>query len=160
MARRALDGEVGEDLSDDRAELVAVPGEAGGDDGRRGVRVPVDEEVLVGRRLEEAGLERDGRARARGEVALGEGAERRLVGEGRVAFDAVRVATGSEVVVAAELESRDAVGREAVEVLAVQGEVEHGHAAGLEQLRRRRLQPGERLADASHHPCGEAGDVL
>ena len=40
--------QVGEDLSDHGAELVAVSREAGADDRRRGVRVPVDEEVLVG----------------------------------------------------------------------------------------------------------------
>ena len=55
-----------------------------------GVRVAVDEEVLVGRGLEEAGLERDGRPGAVGEVALGERAERRLVLERRLPRDRVR----------------------------------------------------------------------
>ena len=48
MARLALDGKVREDLADDGAELVAVAGEAGCDDGGRGVRMSIDEEVLVG----------------------------------------------------------------------------------------------------------------
>ena len=47
VARLAVEREVGEDLADDGAELVAVAGEAGADDGGRGVRVAIDEEVLV-----------------------------------------------------------------------------------------------------------------
>ena len=95
-----------------------------------------------------------------GEVALGERAERRLVLERRLARDRVRVAARTEVVVAAELEARDAVGREAVEVLAVEREVEDGHAVGLEDLGTRRLQPRERLAHAANHPGRQPRDVL
>ena len=40
-------GEVGEDLADDRAELEAVAGEAGAEDGELGLRMAVDQEVLV-----------------------------------------------------------------------------------------------------------------
>ncbi len=50
--------------------------------------------------------------------------------------------------------------REAVEVLVVEHEVEHGHAARLEYLRTRRLQPRERLAHAVHHPGRQPRNVL
>ena len=97
---------------------------------------------------------------ALGEVALGERAQRRLVLERRLARDLVRVAARAEVVVAAELEARDAVGGEPVEVLAVEREVEDGHAVGLEDLGTRRLEPRERLAHAAHHPRRQPRDVL
>ena len=148
----AVDREVGEDLADDRAELVAVAREPGADDCRWRVRVAVDEEVLVGGGLEEAGLERHGRPGAVGEVALGEGAERRLVLECGLPRDRVRVTACSEVVVATELEAGDAVRREAVEVLAVEREIEDGHPVGLEELGPRRLEPGEGLADTPDEP--------
>ncbi len=48
VSRRAVDREVGEDLADDRAELVPVTGEPGADDGGRALRVAADQEVLVG----------------------------------------------------------------------------------------------------------------
>src|SRR6185295_10038866 len=92
VRRRAVDRKVGEDLSHDRAELVAVAREPGGDDCRWRVWVPVDEEVLVGGGLEEAGLQRHGRTCSVGEVTLGERAQWRLVLECRFARDRVRVA--------------------------------------------------------------------
>ena len=63
------------------------------------------------------------------------------------------------MVVAAELEPRDPEGGEAVEVLTVEDEVEHGHPVGREDLGPARLEPGERLAHAPHHPGGEPCDV-
>ena len=72
VPRRSVEGEVGEDLPDHGAELEAVAGEAGRDDRMLALRMAVDQEVLVGRRLEETSLERDGRAGAVREVALGE----------------------------------------------------------------------------------------
>ena len=47
MARLAVEGEVGEDLPDDRAELEAMAGEAGSDDGVLRLGMTVDKEVLV-----------------------------------------------------------------------------------------------------------------
>ena len=70
----AVEREVGEDLADDGAELEPVTGEPGADDGELGVRVAVDEEVLVRRRLEQARLQRDRRSGSLREVALGEAA--------------------------------------------------------------------------------------
>ena len=47
MPGRAVEGEVGQDLADDRAELEPVPGEAGAEDGQLRLGVPVDQKVLV-----------------------------------------------------------------------------------------------------------------
>ena len=99
------------------------------------LRVAVDQEVLVRGGLEEARLERDRRPGAVGEVALGERAERRLVLERRLARDRVRVAARALVVVAAELEARDAEGGEAVEVLPVEDEVEDREAGRARRAR-------------------------
>jgi len=160
VARLSLECEVGQDLADHRAELVAVAREAGTNDRVRRLRVNVDEEVLVRRRLEEAGLERHRRAGSIREVAFGEGAQRRLVLERRLARDGVGIASCSEVVVAPELEAGDAVRWEAVEVLAVEREIEDRHARGLEELGPARLEPCERLADAAHRARRESRDVL
>ena len=65
--------------------LKPWPEKPRGDHDAVGLRVLVDDEVLVRRGLEEAGLERDRRASTFGEVALGEGAQRRLVFERRLA---------------------------------------------------------------------------
>src|SRR4029453_15166074 len=108
--------------------------EPGRDDGSRRARVPVDDEVLVGRGLEEARLQGDGRAGTVGEVAPREGARGLLVCGCRLAWDRVGIAAGPEVVVAAELEARDAVRGKPVEVLAVEREVEDRHAVRSEEL--------------------------
>ena len=106
MARLAVEREVGQDLADDRAELEAVAGEAGADDGVLALRVAVDQEVLVRRQLEEAGLERQRRPGTLREVALGESRERRLVLGRRLTRDRVGIASLALVVVATELEAR------------------------------------------------------
>ena len=54
VPRPAVDGKVGEDLTDDRAKLEAMPGEARADDDRRRLGMAVDQEMLVRRRLEKA----------------------------------------------------------------------------------------------------------
>ncbi len=121
----------------------------------------VDEEVLVGRRLEEARLaERRVGPAPSGKYRCSERSQRQLVLERRLARDRVRVAAGSEVVVAADLEPRHAEDRKAVEVLAVEYDVEHGKALRREELRSQGLEPRDRLAKRSRQPRWQAGDVL
>src|SRR5687767_1273754 len=79
VAGLSAHGEIGHDLADDAAELVAVPAEARGDAHLRSVGKPIDDEVLVGAVGEDAGLEHLGRTGAVGEVALGETTQRSLV---------------------------------------------------------------------------------
>src|SRR5262249_34072048 len=120
VPRRTVERKVGQDLAHDRAELVAVAGEPGRHDGAVALRMQVDQDVLVGRRLEEAGLEGHGRAGALGEVAFRERPEGRLVGERRISVDRLWCAALAVVVVPAELEAGDAERGEAVEVLPVE----------------------------------------
>ena len=161
MARRAVDREIGEDLADDRAELVAVAREPGADDrapavsGCRSMRKCSSGDgskrqvlsAIVG--PAPSGKYRSANARS-GRSSSSVGSREIVVG----------VSAGAEVVVAAELEARDPERREAVEVLAVEHEVEDGHPLGREDLRAARLEPGERLAHSAHEPVGQARDVL
>src|SRR5688572_7544956 len=105
VAGRAIGRQVGHDLPDHAAELVAVAAAGNRDAHLRRVRQPVEDEVLVGRVREDAGYHRFGPARAVGEVALREGAQRGLVvGPGR-AVRVVGLDRLAEVVVLAELEA-------------------------------------------------------
>jgi len=166
VARVAVGRKVGEDLADDGAELEAVAGEAAPDDDLRRVRQPVEDEVLVGAVLEEAGLERHRRPGAVREVALGELAEEPLVVGPRLPLELVRGAVLAEVVVAAELEAGDPEDGEAVvALLLVELQVEDGEPVRREELRAQWLEPGEHLPLRLHgearelvHPCAGRKD--
>src|SRR3954468_3601739 len=146
VPRVAVDGEAGEDLADDGAELEAVAREAASDDDLRDVRERVEDEVLVRAVLEEAGLERHRRAGAVGKVALGELTQDRLVVGPRLAVELVRGRALAQVVVAAELEPGDAEDGEAVvAVVHVELEVEDGKAVRRKELGPERLEPREHL---------------
>ena len=56
---RAVHGEIGQDLADTRAELVAVPGEACSDNDIAVLGQHIQDEMLVRRVHEHAGLEAD-----------------------------------------------------------------------------------------------------
>ena len=160
MPSPTVEGEVGENLADDRAELEAVAGEAGSEEPRWGVRVTIDEEVLVRRRLEgqvaSASVEPAPSGKYRCANALSGSSSSSVGSRG----DRVGVAAGSEVVVAADLEPRDAEDRKAVEMLAVEYDVEHGKPFRREQLRSQGLEPRDHLAKCTRQPRWQAGDVL
>ncbi len=79
MARFTVESEVGEDLADDGAELEPAAGEPCAEDHTLALRVPVEDEIHVGRRLERTHRERERRARPVREVALHERPQRRFV---------------------------------------------------------------------------------
>ena len=68
-----VDGEVGEDLSDDRDELEAMTAEAAGHDDLRMVRVRADDEMLVRGHRVQTGLRLDNRTGEAGEQFDGAG---------------------------------------------------------------------------------------
>ena len=76
---------------DHRGELVAVAAARGGDDDLGHIGEAVDDEVLVGRVREDAGLQHLGRPSRVGEVSLDERAKRGLVIRPRRAAGVVRV---------------------------------------------------------------------
>ena len=105
----------------------------------------VDDEVVVRRVGEHAGLEVHRRPAAVGEVALGEIPQQLLVVVVRLAVEGLGVDDLFEVVVLPELEARDAVHREAVEAPLVNEQVEDGEVLGPEPFGAGGLEPGEDL---------------
>jgi len=100
MRCRAFEGEIGEDLADDRAELEAVAGEACADDGVLRLGVPANEEMLVRRELEQARLESDRRPGSLRQVALGERAQEFVAASGSGFYKVAVVAGRSYAIMA------------------------------------------------------------
>ena len=138
--------ELCDDLADDARELEPVARSAAGDDDVLVLRMQAQEEVLVGRVLEQARLQRGRRPGSVREVPLGELTQELLVALGRLAVELVRVAFLLEVVVAAELEAGDAEDGKSVVAALLDDQVEDREALRLEELRSQRIEPGEHLA--------------
>lgn len=79
VTRFTVESKVGEDLADDGAELEPATGEPCAEDHTFALWVPVEDEILVGRRLERTHRERERRACPVREVALHEWPQRRFV---------------------------------------------------------------------------------
>src|ERR671917_1268248 len=146
VARYAGVCEVGHDLANHARELVAVPRARRGERDLLVVWVHVDDEVVVRRVGEHAGLQVHRRPAPVGEVALGEVPQHPLVAVVGLAVVVVGVDDLFEVVVLAELETGDTVNREAVETSLVHEQVEDGELFRAEALGAGRLEPGEDLA--------------
>src|SRR5918998_5297132 len=137
--------QVGHDLAYHASELVTVPRARRGERDLLVVGVQVDDEVVVGRVGEHAGLEVHRRPAAIREVPLGELAQQLLVVIERFAVEGFGVDEFFQVVVLAELEARDAEDGEAVEAPLVHEQVEDGEDAGPEALGAGWLEPRQHL---------------
>ena len=99
-------------------------------------------------------------AGAIGEVAHGECPQDRLVVRTRGAVRIVRVDRLAQVVVAPELEAGHVMDREAVVAALLDVDQEDGKALRLEELRPRRLEPGERPAAPARASDARRGTSL
>ena len=145
MPRRAALRQVGHDLADDAAELVAVAGEPGGDGDLGMRRVVVEDEVAVRAVGEQAGLEHQGRSGTVGEVAPGEGPEQLFVLRLGLAVHRVGIDLFPPMMVLPELEAGNEKAGEAVVAAFLHFQVEDREGARREVLGAGRLEPCQHL---------------
>ncbi len=151
MARRAVGGEVGEDLADHRRELEAVAGAGRGDDDLRRARQTVDQEIAVRGHGVETGLGRDHAAIRGGKMRRDGGADQGLVGRRYGPIATLRIDPLVTMMMLGDLDAAaDAGPRRNAVVHAVPAlQDEDREVLRTEPRRIRRLEP---CGDLARHP--------
>src|SRR5579885_3507365 len=161
VAGAAFEGQIGENFPDYAGELEAVARAGRGHHDLRIAGEQVEDEVLVRRIGEQAGVERECWPGALGEVALGETAQNALVFGFEPAVILIGIHLLPAVMIAPELEARDTEDRESVVAAFLDQQVEDGEGAVPEPFGAAGRQPGEYLPlgdGPAAESWNEAGD--